>query len=351
MRRSIRVASRPIVRLKISRLDPGKNVLGSTRKESKYRSIKTSLRSVGLVKPLVVFPSGECRFRVLDGNKRLDILSRLHVEEVDCIIVTEEEVDRNKRFNYLTPLAEHDMILKALAHHSIQCIASALGVDVETVRGKRDLLDGICDETIDLLKNKGVASKAFAALRKMKPIKQVEAAELMIASNNYTRRFAFALLSGSKADMLIEPVNHRALAGIAGEQKRFIENEAHTPLKTFRGAVNTYGADVLMLSVCGRYIHRLLMNEKVRYWISNKYPDVLQELDFLMAALSKEQSQISIPELRRASSVVRVGSRSRKARTNGPSGAALAGCTTSPPGNATVIRATNPHKKTGTESQ
>ena len=90
------------------------------------------------------------------------------------------------------------MILRALQHNSEETIAAALNVNVSTIRKKRDLLDGICIEAIDVLKDRRVPPYTFAILRKMKPVRQAEAAELMVSSNLYSHRFAEALLAGTK---------------------------------------------------------------------------------------------------------------------------------------------------------
>ena len=74
------------------------------------------------------------------------------------------------------------MILKALANGVPEKhIADALSVDVANIRQKRDMLNGICPEAVELLRNKQVAIEVFSILRKMKPVRQVEAAEHMLA--------------------------------------------------------------------------------------------------------------------------------------------------------------------------
>ena len=63
----------------------------------------------------------------------------------------------------------------------------------------------MCDEAVEILKDRRATAKAFAGLRKMKPVRQIEAAELMVASNMYSGRFVSALLAGSRDEMLVEP--------------------------------------------------------------------------------------------------------------------------------------------------
>jgi len=66
------------------------------------------------------------------------------------------------------------MILKALSNGvSEQDISVSLSVDVETIRRKRSMLDGICKEVVELLTNRRVAVQTYGILRKMKPIGQL----------------------------------------------------------------------------------------------------------------------------------------------------------------------------------
>lgn len=64
---------------------------------------------------------------------------------------------------------------------------------------KRTLLEGICPEVVDLLKEKHVATHTFTELRKMGPWRRIEAAELMIAMNNDTVSYARNLLAVTAA--------------------------------------------------------------------------------------------------------------------------------------------------------
>jgi RepB plasmid partitioning protein len=79
-------------------------------------------------------------------------------------------------------------------------------VDVGSIQKKRSLLDGICPEAANLPKEKRVTGKALAVLRKMKPIRQVEVADLMIASNSFSTAFAKALLIATRPEFICEPL-------------------------------------------------------------------------------------------------------------------------------------------------
>jgi len=49
-----------------------------------------------------------------------------------------------------------------------------------------------------MLKDKSVDTAVFSLLRKMKPMRQIETVELMSAMNNFTARYAHALLAATR---------------------------------------------------------------------------------------------------------------------------------------------------------
>src|SRR5579862_1068333 len=235
-----------VIMLKTAALVPSREIDSRTQKDPKYRQIEASVRQIGLVEPIIVFPIAKGQYRVLDGHKRLDIMTRRGVNEVQCILATEDEsFTYNKRVNYLTPVGENQMILKALKHNSEATIAKALAVNTRTIQRKRDLLMGICKEAIDLLKDRRIPVRAFAVLRRMKPVRQVEVVQLMISSQKYSEGFAQALLAGTRAEMLAEPGESRAVKAIPKEQRIGMEHETEMLLRDFREAESSYGANLL----------------------------------------------------------------------------------------------------------
>jgi hypothetical protein len=66
------------------------------------------------------------------------------------------------------------------------------------------MLDGICAEAVELLKDTPCPLKVFDLLRQMAPTRQVEAAELMIGQNNFSSMFAKALLIATHEKQLVD---------------------------------------------------------------------------------------------------------------------------------------------------
>jgi hypothetical protein len=280
-----------VVRLKVKDLLSSKHLNPRERTHAKYQQIAASLETVGLIEPLVVFPT-DSGYRVLDGHKRLDILRSRKVEDVECLIGTaDDSYTYNRRVNYLATIGEHQMILRALQHNSEATIAKALNVNVSTIRKKRRLLDGICQEAVDVLKDRHVSPQAFPTLRKMKPVRQFAAAQLMVASNTYTEKFAQALLAGTSNQMLAVPEerNHGARVLSANQRARLIA-ETDSVLENVKAVEASYGQEILTLSVCCRYLQGILNNRKLSEYLKEHHPDVVGELRALVASSFQESA-------------------------------------------------------------
>ena len=296
MSTTVKTAFRPdIVVLEIARLTPLREIGPAIRRDPKYKQIAASLEHVGLIEPIVVFAAGRGKYLVLDGHKRLDILKARGVTEVCCLFATDDEsYTYNKRVNYLSPIGEHHMMLKALTHGvAEERMAAALDVDVATIRRKRNLLNGICPESVEILKDKRVSPNAFAVLRRMKPARQIEVSGLMVAANNYSRRFAQALLLGTRVDFLIELAPTRASKGIDPTKKAMLEQETDALLREFKAVEKSYGADILTLGVCCRYLDRMLGNARVQRYLVKRYPDILDQFQQLLADVNDDKSRRS----------------------------------------------------------
>jgi hypothetical protein len=249
-----------------------------------------------------VFQAADKKYWLLDGTLRYDILkAEGPVSEVRCLLATDDEsYNYNKRVNYLPPIAEHAMILKALANGvTEERIAEALDVDVAAIRKKRHLLDGICKEAAELLKEKRVTADGFAVLRKMKPVRQLYAAEMMEASNNYSTRFARGLLAVTKPDGLVNPneVHKRSRTATANQQS-VMEQGSDALLEDIKMVQKGYTKDLLSLTIATGYLTQMLENARVERHLLKHHPDVLHAIREILGVVRQEKARISSEERR-----------------------------------------------------
>ena len=269
------------LRLAIADIQPLKLVAPALKKSSKYLQIATSIREVGIIEPPVVARDRATRgkYLLLDGHLRIEALKDMGKTEVDCLISTDDEAyTYNKRVNRLAIIQEHRMILKAIERGaSDERIAKALNIDVKTLQTRKQLLIGICPETVDLLKDKHVTVKAFAALKKMVPLRQIEAAELMIAMNKYTVSYADSLLAATTQSQLANPGKPKAPKSLSNEQLALMERESTNLEREFKMAEQSYGTDHLDLVLAKGYLAKLLGNARIVRYLAQHQQELLSE--------------------------------------------------------------------------
>jgi hypothetical protein len=276
------------VLVNLAEIQPLKLVSEEVKRSAKYRQIAASVGEIGLVEPPVVT---RCRdnsgkFLLLDGHLRLEILKDRGLSEIECLVSTEDEAfTYNKRVNRIAIIQEHRMILKAVENGVSEArIAKALNVDVASIRRRRKLLDGICAEAVELLKEKHLTIHTFSELRKLGPIRQIEAAELMIAMNNFSNSYVRSLVAATPRNQLAAGFTPRQHKGLSDEQLALMERESASLAREFKVAEQTYGADHLDLVLATGYVSKLLRNGKVVGYLAKHFQELLFEFQKITEA-------------------------------------------------------------------
>jgi hypothetical protein len=273
-----------IVTLPISSIIAQNEPSAAMKQTTCFKQIAVSLEHIGLIEPLVVFEQPGGKFLLIDGHSRLAILKTRGVEKVSCILARDDEsYTYNRKVNHVSPITQHFMLLRVLANGvSEQRIADALNIDVRSVRRKRDMLKGICPEVVSLLEGRPLGVKSFSVLRRMKPLRQIEAAEHMIASNNFTLPFLRAILLVTKTDMLTGKDSQGTMPADIAVQHSALEKEHSSLVRDMRAVEQSFGVDMLTLAVSLKYLERVLRNQKVKRYLGDSFPEVFLVLNGLM---------------------------------------------------------------------
>ena len=141
-------------------------------------------------------------------------------------------------------------------------LAKALSVDISHITKKINLLEGICPEAVELFKDRQFSVELGRVIRKMKPTRQVECAELMVAANNMT---------------------------VGPEQMARMEREMSNLQGQYRLVEQSYGQDVLNLVLARGYLAKLLENAKVTKYVKQRQPEVLEQFTAIVATTSLDQ--------------------------------------------------------------
>src|ERR1700720_3174463 len=272
---------RQVVVLPLSNILPIRRGPDTVKQAMRYKPIVASTAEVGIVEPLVVARRQEetGHYMLVDGHLRHAALSDLGNSEAPCLIADDDEAfTYNKRVNRLATIQEHYMIVKAIERGvSEEKLARALNVDIKRIKTKRTLLDGVCPEVAEMLKDKSVDTAVFSLLRKMKPLRQIEAVELISAMSNFTARYAQALLAATRREDLAQPDRPKKIGGLSAEQMARMEREMDGLQREFKAVSASYGDTVLNLVVAAGYLSSLMGNTRVSRYLERHHPEILAE--------------------------------------------------------------------------
>ena len=278
--------------LSVTIILPLKLLKPSLRSTQQYQQVLSSIREVGIIEPLTVFPQngGSGMYLLLDGHVRLEALKQLGHTSVRCLIATDDEAyTYNTRVNRIATIQEHNMILKAIkCGISEERIAKVLNLNLTSIRQKRDLLDGICREAVELLKNKHMSPNLFGVLKKMKPMRQIEVAELMGTASNFSVPYAKALLAATRPEYLIDPEKHRVVDGLTPEQVSKMQREMDVLQRDLKVIEDTHGNEVLNLVLARGYLAKLLAAPRVVRYLNQQHMDIFRELQAIIEGSSLE---------------------------------------------------------------
>ncbi|MGO8925919.1 MAG: plasmid partitioning protein RepB C-terminal domain-containing protein [Limisphaerales bacterium] len=261
--------------------DPQSNI-------KRYRTIRASIKEVGLIEPLVVYPQkgSPGKYLLLDGHLRHFALKDLGVPAAECIVARDDECfTYNARVNRLNPIAEHKMIMKAVQQGvKPEKIAAALNLKVADVKSSMSLLDGINEAAADLLKDRPISPQAIRLMRRVTGLRQIEIAELMLSANNFTKNYAEAMILTTPKDQLVNPEEPKRKEGLTREEIGKMEVEMEALERDLKAVERNYGENMLNLALAKGYTKKLLENAKVVRFLNGNYRDMLSEFETLAAA-------------------------------------------------------------------
>lgn len=278
------------ITLALDRLLPSRRPPEGLQTSRKFKQIMASMEAVGLIEPLSVGKADKSTGQhiLLDGHIRLLALQQLGYTDAPCLIATDDEsYTYNNRINRITSIQEHQMLRRAVERGvTPDRLAKALNVDVSQIHKKVSLLEGICPEAIEMLKDQHFSANLGAVLRKMKPTRQVECVELMLTANNMTVAYAEALLAATPPALLVSEKRPRKLSGVTAEQMVKMEREMGNIQNQLKLVEKSYGQDVLLLVLARGYLGKLVGNKAVLRYLSQRQPDVLTEFENIVQTVA-----------------------------------------------------------------
>ena len=281
-----------MITLKLNQIAAVKKLTANIQYTEKFKQIVASIKAVGIIEPPVVTHDKEHpdKYILLDGHLRIEALKSIDGDEVRCLISKDDEAyTYNRHVNRLSTIQEHNMILKAIERGvPEEKIAAALNVNIGNIRNKRNMLHNICPEAIDLLKDKHVAMGVFRILRKMKPVRQIEASLLMNDAGNYSVPYAEAILVTTPDEQLTDPAKGKKMHGLGSEQIARMENEMANIQNEYALTQESHSTNVVNLTVAKGYLSKLLRNARIVGYLAKHHKEFLSQFQHIaeMTSLS-----------------------------------------------------------------
>ena len=276
------------VKIPVSKLMPTKQLPPNISTTQKYKQTAVSMGKIGIIEPLLVYPmpDNSGNYYLLDGHLRIQILDNMGIEEVYCLVSTEDEGFIANRFiNRINAVQEHFMVFEAIQDGvSEEALADNLGVDIKRIKERANLLKGICKEVAELLKVRSVPHKTFGILKKMTAYCQIEAVETMTAVNDFSEKFARALLKTTPDEKLVDKSVSKDVAGMTPDQLVRIKTELVNLESDYKMAEGSFADDLLVLMIFRGYLQNLLNNERISEYLEREYREIFAEFTKVVEA-------------------------------------------------------------------
>lgn len=256
------------------------------RKVSKreYERILVSIKAIGLIEPLVVYPDGES-FLILDGTLRYRALLELGVEIVPCILGKRREAfTGNRMVNRVSPVQENRMIERSLEELDEQTIAAALGLSGIGHRMKKTLLKQLHPDVAAAFDHGKINRTCALELTHVKPLRQKEILTAMESYNDWSLPFVRSLILKTPPPLrdVRRRRKHDPWNKTAKRKDDLLKKltDAEQKHDFYSRLYKQYTVDLLRLAI---YARSLLTNGRIRGYLDQHHPEIVARFESIIA--------------------------------------------------------------------
>lgn len=251
----------------------------------KYRQrIEASLRAVGLIEPLIVYPLNN-GYEILDGALRYRILLDLGVESVPCLIHnTRDGFTGNRMVNQLSASQEMRMLRKSLEELDEKTIANALGMQGIGHRLNKGLLEKLHPEVVKAFNANKINLQTAKELVNVKQDRQYEILQLMAKCSDYSTVFARGLILKTPVAKRAKASNAKTPWTKADDRKSLLLKklqEAEQQQDFYTGLYRQYTTNLLKLVI---YVRSLMANSEVKSYLQTHHADLTRVFEEILTS-------------------------------------------------------------------
>jgi ParB-like chromosome segregation protein Spo0J len=255
------------------------------RKISKreYEKIKASIKAVGLLEPLVVWPEGD-GYLILEGVQRFRILQEFGVEIVPCVLgIQREAFSANRMVNRVSPVQENRMIAKSLEELDERTIAGALGTLGIGYRLKKTLLARLHSSVATAFDHGKITRACAQELTNVKPARQKEILAAMDSYKDYGIAFARSLILKTPPPLREGRRRKNDPWDRATQRKNDLLKQltdAEQKHDFYSRLYRQYTIDLLRLAI---FVRSLLTNIRVRQYLEQHHRGIVERFEAVIA--------------------------------------------------------------------
>jgi len=212
-------------------------------------------------------------------------MKELEITSADCLVANDDEgFTCNARISRLPAIQEHKMITQAVKNGaSLVRIAAALNISPQGVKASLNLLNGINDGAVDLLKDKPISPAALRMMKKVTGERQIDMARMMIEANNYHAGYVEGLVLGTRKELLAVNLPKKK-KGMSAEAIAKMEQEMETLESGMKAITENYKDNMFTLQTAHTYVKTLLKNSRVAKFLKAKHAEISTEFENMAAA-------------------------------------------------------------------
>jgi hypothetical protein len=249
-----------------------------------YDRIAASVKALGLLEPLVVYPEGE-DYIILDGVQRYRILLEMGVDLVPCVLGKQREAFTcNRMVNRLSPLQEHRMIKTSLEKNlDEKTIANALGTAGIGHRLKKSLISQLHPDVAAAFDEGKLSRSCAREMTFIKPARQREILTAMEGYKDFSTAFARALvLKTPPAQRETRRRKSNPWDNKAQRKNNLIKKlaEAEEKHDFYSRLYKQYTVDLLRIAI---YARSVVTNVRLRGYLDEHYPDIVMRFETIIA--------------------------------------------------------------------
>jgi hypothetical protein len=133
-----------------------------------------------------------------------------------------------------------------------------------------------------------MSPQAFSLLKKMKPMRQIEVAELLVTACNISVPYIKALLAATPPELLLDSDKSKSVDGLTPEQVAKMQKEMQVLQRELKLIEESHGNEVLNLVLARAYLGKLLGNARIVRYLNQNHFDIARELQAIVDGGSLE---------------------------------------------------------------